>query len=115
MRPRRVLRDDDIGPGRPASPDDIVVRRPRALDLPPRVREREEAAAGDDDDVRGRTFEIPERDVEERPLPAPSDDDLDRAWALQRERLRAIQERERQAPPQQPPPDELRRRQEREI
>jgi hypothetical protein len=103
--------------GVPVTPRRIVEEPAQAGDeriFVPRAREVE-ARRGGPDLPGPRGVLTPGRITDERPLPAPTDEEIERDFAAQRERLREIHEAERRTPPRLQAPDELRRRQEREL
>lgn len=113
VRPHRVIHTDEVRDARPASADRdgdrdgddvIVVPRPRAV-----VRPRD-----DEPDLYGTRARL-ERDVEQRPLPGPDDDAVDRHWEDVRTRVRKTHEVERQTPPPDVRREDLERRQQEEL
>lgn len=108
VRPHRVIhRDVDLhgsGPTAPADPDVVVVPRPRAM---PRPR-------ADEPDLFGPRARL-DRDVEQRPLPAPGDDEVDRHWDGVRTRVQQTHEVERKTPPPGLRREDLQRRQQDEL
>jgi hypothetical protein len=106
VRPHRVIhRDaDDGGPAPAAEPDVVVVPRPRAV---PRPRD-------DEPDLFGPRARL-ERDVEQRPLPAPEDDDVERHWEGVRTRVQQTHDSERKTPPPGVRREDLERRQKDEL
>ena len=105
VRPHKVIHTEDTRAA-PAShdSDDVVVPRPRAVARP----------RPDEPDLYGKSGRL-QRDVEERTLPAPADDDVDRHWEDVRRRVVRDQEVERQTPPRDVTPDDLQRRQRQEM
>lgn len=99
---RRVTDD-----ARQAPPGTIVVPRARSIEVERRP---------DVPDLPGpRGVLTPGRDVDERPLAAPSDAEIEERFEVQKEQLREIHENERRAPPPAAAPDVLRQRQDREL
>jgi hypothetical protein len=108
VRPHRVIHTDeaprDERPATADSDDVVVVPRPRTVARP----------RDDEPDLYGPRARL-ERDVEDRPLPAPDDDAVERHWEDVRTRVRKTHEAERVAPPPGVRREDLERQQQQEL
>lgn len=108
VRPHRVIHTDEVRDERPVGADrgnDVVVLpRPRALARP----------RDDEPDLFGPRARL-EREIEQRPLPAPDDDAVDRHWEDVRTRVQRTHAQEREPPPARVPREDLERRQKEEL
>jgi len=106
VRPHRVIHTGEARDERDdhAGDDVVVVPRPRAVSRP---RDDEPDLYG----TRGRL----EHEVEQRPLPAPDDAEVDRHWEDVRTRVQKTHEVERATPPPEVRREDLEHRQREEL